>query len=219
VCLFFFFFFFFFFSSSSQPPFAVGIGCWLSVINARHEVVLIVGGLLKSWALLDDRSLFLRFCCLSARMCTSCFLVSWLSPFSLQILADSFNKRFMPVSLELPRALVPLVNVPLIDYSIEMLMSSGIETIYVVCVTHADKIQAHVNASQWAANIKCIVSTTAQTVGDALRRIQDENVIETDFVLCHADVVGNIPLQHILTQHRLRKVEKRSFFLFRLTSL
>jgi NDP-sugar pyrophosphorylase family protein len=62
-----------------------------------------------------------------------------------------------------------------------------------------------ISASQWAQHIKCIVSTTAATVGDALRRVGDEGVIETDFVLLHADVVGNINLGRVLHQHRLRK--------------
>jgi translation initiation factor eIF-2B subunit epsilon len=122
-----------------------------------------------------------------------------------QVLADSFNKRFAPITLEAPRALLPLVNAPLIDYTIELLLSAGIETIYVFCVNHADKIQAYLSGSQWAPHVKTVVSTTAGTVGDALRRIHDENVIETDFVLCHADVVGNLPLNEILTRHRLRK--------------
>ncbi len=61
------------------------------------------------------------------------------------------------------------------------------------------------SASQWAGHVKWIISTTAANVGDALRRVGDEGVIETDFVLLHADVVGNINLGKVLEQHRLRK--------------
>ncbi len=121
------------------------------------------------------------------------------------MLADSFNKRFAPITLEAPRALLPLVNAPLIDYTIEFLLAAGIEIIYVFCVNHAERIASYLDKSQWAPYVKYILSTSAATVGDALRRIHDENVIETDFVLCHADVVANLPLQEILTRHRLRK--------------
>lgn len=62
-----------------------------------------------------------------------------------------------------------------------------------------------VSASQWASHVKWIISTTAATVGDALRRVGDEGVIETDFVLLHADAVGNMNLGRVLEQHRLRK--------------
>jgi translation initiation factor eIF-2B subunit epsilon len=109
------------------------------------------------------------------------------------------------VTEDIPRALIPVVNAPLIDYTIEFLMGSGIETIYVFCVNHSDLIQDHLSESQWAENIKCIVSTSAGTVGDALRRIQDENIIESDFVLCHGDVVANVDLKEALFRHRLSK--------------
>ena len=45
------------------------------------------------------------------------------------VLADSFNKRFAPVTIDIPRVLMPLVNAPLIDYTIELLLSSGIENV------------------------------------------------------------------------------------------
>jgi hypothetical protein len=38
------------------------------------------------------------------------------------ILADSFNHRFTPITLEIPRTLMPLVNVPMLDYCIEFLV-------------------------------------------------------------------------------------------------
>lgn len=38
------------------------------------------------------------------------------------VLADSYNRRYSPITVEIPRALVPLVNAPLIDYTIEFLI-------------------------------------------------------------------------------------------------
>ena len=100
------------------------------------------------------------------------------------------------------------MNVPLIDYTIECLASSGIELIYIFCCSHTEQIQEHLNdiGSQWAGvTFKIVVSSSAKSVGDALRRVNDENVIESDFVLVQGDVVGHLALQDILLQHRLRK--------------
>ena len=121
------------------------------------------------------------------------------------VLADSFNQRFTPVTLEVPRCLIPLVNAPMLDYTIEFLLANNIENIFVFCVTHADMVQEYLAQSQWADHVKCIVSSSVSTLGDALRRIQDENVIESDFVLLHADVVANLPLEKVLLKHRLAK--------------
>ncbi|CAB4007455.1 translation initiation factor eIF-2B subunit epsilon-like, partial [Paramuricea clavata] len=41
------------------------------------------------------------------------------------VLADSFNYRFLPITLEKPRALLPLVNCTLLDYTVDFLMGSG----------------------------------------------------------------------------------------------
>jgi len=36
-------------------------------------------------------------------------------------------QRFRPITLERPKVLVPLVNVPLIEYTLEFLASNGVE--------------------------------------------------------------------------------------------
>jgi hypothetical protein len=41
------------------------------------------------------------------------------------LLADSFNVRFGPLTFNRPRALLPLANVALIDYTLELLVASG----------------------------------------------------------------------------------------------
>ncbi len=45
------------------------------------------------------------------------------------ILADSFSKTFRPVSLERPKVMLPLVNVPMLDYTIEFLSQNGVEEV------------------------------------------------------------------------------------------
>ncbi len=39
------------------------------------------------------------------------------------MLADCFPQRFSPVALTRPKVLLPLVNVPLLDYTLEWLAS------------------------------------------------------------------------------------------------
>ena len=38
-------------------------------------------------------------------------------------------QRFRPITMESPKALVPLVNVPMIDYALEWLASAGVEEV------------------------------------------------------------------------------------------
>ena len=41
------------------------------------------------------------------------------------------------------QALLPLVNVPLLDYTIEFLVEAGVQEIFVFCCAHADQIKRH----------------------------------------------------------------------------
>ncbi|KAG0261022.1 hypothetical protein BG011_001441 [Mortierella polycephala] len=60
------------------------------------------------------------------------------------ILADSFDERFQPITLETARCLLPLCNVPLISYTFEFLAVAGVQEIFVFCCSHSDKVKAFV---------------------------------------------------------------------------
>ena len=55
----------------------------------------------------------------------------------------SFNFLFF-----LLQTLLPLANIPLLDYTLQFLVESGIQEIYVYCCAHADQIKAHLRYSR-----------------------------------------------------------------------
>ncbi|KAM9332922.1 translation initiation factor eIF2B subunit epsilon isoform 2-T2 [Pholidichthys leucotaenia] len=64
-------------------------------------------------------------------------------PLQAVLVADSFNRRFFPVTKDQPRALLPLGNVAMIDYTLEFLTSTGVQETFVFCCWMASKIKAH----------------------------------------------------------------------------
>jgi translation initiation factor eIF-2B subunit epsilon len=75
------------------------------------------------------------------------------------ILADSFNKRFKPLTTRKPRVsiiqlsvdqflcsisqcLLPICNASLLDWTFESLALAGVQEIFVVCRSHADLVKA-----------------------------------------------------------------------------
>lgn len=42
---------------------------------------------------------------------------------------DSFSGTFRPCSLDRPKVLLPLLNVPMLDYVMEFLVSSGVQEV------------------------------------------------------------------------------------------
>ena len=76
------------------------------------------------------------------------------------VLADSYDERFIPMSHEMPRVrpacmspqqliacfqcLMPLCNIPLIEYTMEVLsVLSKVENVFIVCTSHIDQNKKH----------------------------------------------------------------------------
>lgn len=92
------------------------------------------------------------------------------------VIADSFNERFMPITIDKPRVikwevetlrlnfylyqnlflyhrstffylfqcLLPLVNVPIIEYTFEFLAISGVQEVILFCRSHSDQIKQYI---------------------------------------------------------------------------
>ncbi|CAI4219589.1 unnamed protein product [Parascedosporium putredinis] len=129
------------------------------------------------------------------------------------ILTDSFQDRFKPLSIETPRCLLPLANVPLIEYTLEFLSMNGVQEVYLYCGPHTEEVEAYISKSRWALGsrtspfhiIQFVRVADANSAGDILRDLDKRSIISGDFVLVHGDLVSNISLQPILEAHRKRR--------------
>ncbi|KAJ1325815.1 translation initiation factor eIF-2B subunit epsilon [Microdochium nivale] len=133
------------------------------------------------------------------------------------IIADSFQDRFKPFTLEKPRCLLPLANVPLIEYTLEYLAMNGVQDVFIYCGAHHEQIERYVHDSRWStasratpfAALEFIRVADARSIGDFLRDLDKRNIIGGDFILVHGDVVSNIPLDGALAAHRARREANR----------
>ena len=125
------------------------------------------------------------------------------------LLADSFTVKLRPISLERPKVLLPLLNLPMIDYALEFLVSGGVQELFIFCCSHSAAITEHVNASRLlkrsaSCQVRVIVSRECYSAGDALRHLDTLDLIKGDFVLMSGDVVTNLPLPSLVQHHRER---------------
>ena len=120
-------------------------------------------------------------------------------PLQAVVLADSFTHRFRPITLERPKTLLPLANVPMIEYTLEFLASNGVEEVFVFCCAHADQLTQYIENSAWSNTagfvVHTIVSTNCISAGEALRLIDHKHVIRSDFILISGDTVANMDLR------------------------
>lgn len=129
--------------------------------------------------------------------------------FQAVVLTDSFESRFMPLTSMKPRCLLPLANVPLIEYTLEFLAKTGVNEVFLMCSSHADQIQAYIESLRWANTdlfaLKTVVSLELRSIGDAMRDIDNRGLITGDFLLISGDVVTNIDFSKAMAFHKSKK--------------
>ncbi|KAL6209398.1 hypothetical protein ACLB2K_020340 [Fragaria x ananassa] len=130
-------------------------------------------------------------------------------PLQAILLADSFTTKFRPITLERPKVLLPLVNAPMIRYTLAWLESAGVEEVFVFCCAHSKQIISYLENSEWFSQpnftVTTIESHDSVSAGDALRLIYERNVIHGDFVLISGDTVSNMSLTQVLQEHKERR--------------
>lgn len=57
------------------------------------------------------------------------------------------------------KVLCPLVNVPMIDYTMEFLARNDVREVFVFCVSHAKQLEEYLQSSTWAAHMEVNVWT------------------------------------------------------------
>ena len=68
------------------------------------------------------------------------------------VLADSFANNFRPVTFQQPKVLMPLVNVPMLEYTCEFLAAGGMHEICVFAVAHAQEVKRYIAESELEAS-------------------------------------------------------------------
>ncbi|QHS72413.1 translation initiation factor eIF2B catalytic subunit epsilon [Saccharomyces paradoxus] len=123
------------------------------------------------------------------------------------VLTDSYETRFMPLTAVKPRCLLPLANVPLIEYTLEFLAKAGVHEVFLICSSHANQINAYIENSKWNLpwspfKINTIMSPEARCTGDVMRDLDNRGIITGDFILVSGDVLTNIDFSKMLEFHK-----------------
>lgn len=79
------------------------------------------------------------------------------------------------------QVLLPLVNIPMINYTLAWLESAGVAEVFVFCCAHSRQVIDYLENSEWYSqpnfSVKTIESHHSISAGDALRLIYERNVV------------------------------------------
>src|SRR5271156_3501779 len=131
------------------------------------------------------------------------------------VLADTFETRFAPFTDGQPRCLLPLVNTPLIEYTLEFLASAGVQEVFLYGGAHVEKLETYINSSKWkpptsAFKKLVFLRTIATCVGDVMRDLDQKHLITSDFITMSGDIVSNFPIEKALKAHQTRRQKDKN---------
>jgi translation initiation factor eIF-2B subunit epsilon len=135
------------------------------------------------------------------------------------VLGDSFDVHFRPITNFVPRTLMPLANIPILEYTLECLAAAYVDEIIVFCNHMGHMIKDYLSKSKWMSRqsglpkVDVVISTTSQSAGDALREVYDMDIIRSDFVLVSGDIVSNLNLEAAIEKHRAAKEKDKNLMM------
>lgn len=123
-------------------------------------------------------------------------------PLKTMILAAGFGTRLRPLTCKRPKALMPVVNRPVIEWTVEYLQSQGVGEIVVNAHHHAGRICEYLaRENLFGPRIEVRVEPEILGTGGGLRNTADFWG-EDPFVVINGDVLTDIDLAPALEHHR-----------------
>jgi len=113
------------------------------------------------------------------------------------ILAGGRGKRLKPITDYVPKPLVPINNIPIIEWQIKYLKKFGIDEI-IVCSGYKTKmIENYLSMKKLGIKIKFSIEKSPLGTGGAIKKagkmIKDDN-----FIVINGDVITNIDLKKLI---------------------
>jgi translation initiation factor eIF-2B subunit epsilon len=129
---------------------------------------------------------------------------------SCVLVLDSFNIYINEIAAHttLPLCLWPVDGQPLLDYTIHTLIRSGIQEIILLATSNSYEIRSYLMNSHWLRTypklIRLIPCKEARSLGDCLKDLEQENIINNHFLLLYGNgtLLTNEKLNNLFYIHK-----------------
>lgn len=118
------------------------------------------------------------------------------------LLAAGNGTRLSPLTDTVPKCLLPVRGVPMLDIWLALLASHGVEEVLINLHAHADIVRRHFAASSPPVRVRLEEEPVLLGSAGTLRRHLDWVAGESSFLVCYADVLTNCDLAGLYRQHQ-----------------
>ncbi len=128
------------------------------------------------------------------------------------ILAGGFGKRLKPITDYIPKPLVPIKNIPIIEWQINYLKKFDVNEIVVCTGYKTEMIENYLKTKNMDIKIKFSIEQSALGTGGAIKKA-GKNIDEDSFFVINGDVISNIDLMELSKKpNSIASVELRTNF-------
>ena len=121
------------------------------------------------------------------------------------IFAAGFGERLRPLTNEMPKSLLPVLNLPSICYSLSLLKQAGIKQIIInLHYRHKDIIEYFRTNNNFGMEIEFSIEDTILGTGGGFKKCE-EIIGNSDVLLINSDLIIDIDLKLLIAYHREKK--------------
>ena len=115
------------------------------------------------------------------------------------ILAGGRGKRLKPVTDYVPKPLVPIKNIPIIEWQIKYLKKFGIKEVIICTGYKTDMIESYLNMKKLGIKIKFSIEKSPLGTGGAIKKA-GKMINEKSFFVINGDTITNIDLRKLASK-------------------
>lgn len=117
------------------------------------------------------------------------------------ILAAGFGSRLAPITDEIPKPLLPILNIPVIEYNIKFLKNYGIKDIFINVHHRKDEIKSKLgNGKEYGVSITWLEEKEILGTGGAIGSLREK--VDGTFIVINSDTIFDFSLDDIVDYHK-----------------
>ncbi|MBP3925214.1 NDP-sugar synthase [bacterium] len=117
------------------------------------------------------------------------------------IMAAGVGSRLDPLTKELPKPLIPIFNVPVMDILMKKLADNNIQDVVANTYYLSDKIFSHYKNNQFNINLELIKEENLSGTAGGLKKCQFFFAPEDTIIVLSGDGISNVDIQKALNAH------------------
>ncbi len=116
------------------------------------------------------------------------------------LLVGGLGTRLRPLTYQRPKALIPLLNQPLISYELELLARHGVRDIILAASYRSDQLQAELgDGERWGVRLRYVEEAEPLGTAGGIKNV--EPLIEGPFLALNGDLVMEVDLGELAATH------------------